>query len=176
MVIGAGGSQCLEERVRRSAGSVEPQLVVGGKTGAGAGSAAAQAAMIGVVETAARGLDVGLGPSRLRGVLMVRQRIEARQAGPRRKKHYQQEHGLELGQACPPVEAVTMHGPEYTHTRSGVVLRLTGPSAGSRNQKAAPFPNTESAPIVPPCISTNFLQRARPRPVPCARRLEELST
>jgi hypothetical protein len=39
-----------------------------------------------------------------------------------------------------------------------------------------PRPGTDSAPIVPPCISTNLRQSASPRPVPCACRLAELSS
>ena len=54
--------------------------------------------------------------------------------------------------------------------------RRTGPSVGSMNQKLDPRPGIDSAPMVPPCISTNFLQRASPSPVPCAWRLAELST
>jgi hypothetical protein len=47
---------------------------------------------------------------------------------------------------------------------------------GRINQKLEPRPGIESAPMVPPSISTNFLQRARPSPLPCAWRLVELST
>ena len=42
-----------------------------------------------------------------------------------------------------------------------------GPSFGNTNQNVLPSPNTDSAPIVPPCISTNCLHRASPSPVPC---------
>ena len=52
----------------------------------------------------------------------------------------------------------------------------TGPSVGSMNQKLDPRPGIDSAPMVPPCISTNFLQRASPSPVPWAWRLAEVST
>lgn len=51
-----------------------------------------------------------------------------------------------------------------------------GPSTGMMNQNALPSPGIDSAPIVPPCSSTNCLQSASPSPVPCACRLGELST
>lgn len=44
--------------------------------------------------------------------------------------------------------------------------RRIGPSVGKMNQNVDPRPTMDSTPMVPPCISTNFLQRANPRPVP----------
>ncbi len=43
------------------------------------------------------------------------------------------------------------------------------------NQKVEPVPGIESAPMVPPCISTNRFDKASPSPVPCACRLVEVS-
>src|SRR5690606_28128780 len=51
-----------------------------------------------------------------------------------------------------------------------------GPSTGSRNQKVLPLPKIDSTPIWPPCISTNRLHSANPRPVPCAARVVDEST
>ena len=40
--------------------------------------------------------------------------------------------------------------------------RRTGPSVGRMNQKVEPVPGIESAPMVPPCISTNRLRQGEP--------------
>lgn len=62
------------------------------------------------------------------------------------------------------------------HSGGGGGCRRTGPSAGRMNQKVEPRPGSDSAPMVPPCISTSFLLSASPSPVPWAFRLAELST
>lgn len=156
----------MERLVGGTAAAGEAELPDGGETGARAGSAAPQATVAGVADTAAGRLDVSLGSGTLLGILMVEQSIQARQAGPRREEYGQEEGSAGPREKPAPCRAGTMHEVDNTQTRSAVMLRLTGPSVGSTNQKAAPFPYTESAPMVPPCISTNFLQRARPNPVP----------
>jgi hypothetical protein len=71
---------------------------------------------------------------------MVRQSIEAGQAGAGGQEDRQQEESLGPEEGRSPNRNGTVHKLEYTQARSSAVLRLTGPSAGSRNQKAAPFP------------------------------------
>jgi len=132
----------------------------------GAGSGAAQTTVIRMAEAPAGRLDVGLGPLEMGRAVVVHQGVQAGQAGAGGQEDRQQEEGLGPEEARSPSRNGAIHRLEYTQARSIAVLRLTGPSAGRRNQKAAPLPKTESAPIVPPCISTNFLQRASPSPVP----------
>ena len=107
--------------------------------GAGAGGAAAQAAVIRMAEAPAGRLDVGLGPVE-RCVAMIDQGIQAGQTGTGRQEDCQQEERLERAKLRSPEEAGAMHVLEYTQARSSAAVRRTGPSAGSRNQNAAPFP------------------------------------
>jgi hypothetical protein len=118
---------------------LHPGVTAQGGKGSGAGGAAAQCTVIRVIETAAGGLDVRSGLSVLRAVLVIRQGIQARQAGASRQEDGKEEERLDSEQVAPG-PAGGGHGLEYTHTRSAAVLRLTGPSAGSRNQKAEPLP------------------------------------
>src|SRR3954454_18481256 len=77
-------------------------------------------------------------------------------------------HWAKGGRAASGVQGLTAASPPE--------LRRSGPLVGSMNQKLEPRDGIDSAPMIPPCISTNFFDSARPRPVPCAWRLAELST
>jgi len=106
----------------------------------GAAGCTAEHTVRGVVQAAAGGLDVGLRPAGSLGVLVKHQRIQAGQAGAGRQEDCQQEKRLDPAKSRSPKERRAVHGLEYTQGRSTAVVRRTGPSAGSRNQNAAPFP------------------------------------
>jgi len=93
-----------------------------------------------MVEAPAGGLDVGLGSLELDTAMVVHQGIQAGQAGAGGQEDRQQEEGLGPEEAGSPSRNGTIHRLEYTQARSTAVLRLTGPSAGRMNQKAAPRP------------------------------------
>ena len=61
--------------------------------GSGSGGSPPQAAVFGVIETAARRLNVGLRLGEVPGSAVVDQRIEARQAGAGGEKNRQEQHG-----------------------------------------------------------------------------------
>lgn len=92
-----------------------------------------------MIETAARWLEVRLNSVELRGAVM-RQGVQAGQAGAGGEEDRQQKERLGPEEGRSPSRGGAVHGLEYTQARSAAVLRLTGPSAGRRNQKAAPFP------------------------------------
>ena len=92
-----------------------------------------------MAEAPAGGLDVGLGPLERGSAVVVRQGIQAGQAGAGGQEDRQQEERLGSQEVRSSRDGA-MHVVEYTQARSTAVLRLTGPSTGSRNQKAAPFP------------------------------------
>ena len=94
--------------------------------------------MPGMVETATGDLDVGLGPGDLRTTVVVPQGIEAGQAGAGRQEDCQQEECLGPAKARYTGGNGATHMLEYT--QASAMLRLTGPSTGRMNQKAAPFP------------------------------------
>jgi len=96
--------------------------------------------MIRMAEAPPGGLDVGLGPIEICSAVVVYQGIQAGQAGAGRQEDCQQEEGFGPAEVPSPSGEGPMHVLEYTQARSTAVLRLTGPSAGRRNQKAAPFP------------------------------------
>jgi len=106
----------------------------------GTGGGAAQGAVIRMAEAPAGWLDVGLGPLGHRGAMVVYQGIQARQAGARRQEGGQQEERLGPEEVRSPTGEEAAHVLEYSQARSTAVLRLTGPSAGRMNQKAAPRP------------------------------------
>ena len=106
----------------------------------GAGGAAAQATVIRMAEAPAGGLDMGLRPVELRIAMVVHQGIQAGQTGAGRQEGCQQEERLDPEEVPPPSGDRARHVLEYTQARSTAVLRLTGPSAGRMNQKAAPLP------------------------------------
>ena len=107
---------------------------------AGPGGAAAQATVIGMTETPAGRLDVGLRSIELRVAMVRGQGIQAGQAGAGRQEDCQQEERLGPAKARYPGGNGATHMLEYTQARSSAMLRLTGPSTGRMNQKAAPFP------------------------------------
>jgi hypothetical protein len=96
--------------------------------------------MIGMAEAPAGGLDVGLGTLELDAVVVVQQGIQAGQAGAGGQEDRQQKEGLGPEKGRSPSGDQAIHVVEYTHARSTAVPRRTGPSAGSRNQNAAPRP------------------------------------
>jgi hypothetical protein len=95
--------------------AVYPKLAGFGEAGVGARSAAAEGAVAGMAETPSGRLDVGPGLLR-RAVLMVSQRVQARQAGAGRQEDCQQEGRPGPEEERAPRRARGMHEVEYTQT------------------------------------------------------------
>jgi hypothetical protein len=96
--------------------------------------------VIRVAEAPAGSLDVGLGAVDFRPIVVVYQSVQAGQAGAGRQEDGQQQECLGPDEVRSPGEAGATHMLEYSQVRSTARLRLTGPSTGRRNQKAAPLP------------------------------------
>lgn len=108
----------------------------------------AQRAVPGMVEATAGGLDVGPPSLEIGASLVVNHRIEAGKTGPGGEEDRQEEDSLDLKN--PWWGQTAGHGTEYSYGRISCTIGLVsslratvrrrGPSAGSRNQKAAPLP------------------------------------
>jgi hypothetical protein len=138
--VGASRLNAASKRAGKTGDGLETSDTGQGSDRGGAGSAAAQGTVIRMADAPAGGLDVGLGPVESRRAVVVHHGIQTGQTGAGRQENGEQERRLDPAEARSRREDGAVHRLEYTQVRSAAVLRLTGPSAGSRNQKAVPDP------------------------------------
>jgi hypothetical protein len=137
--VGAGRLKAPGAEVGGTGDRLETGDTAQGGNRARPGCAAAQATVIRMAEAPAGRLDVRLGPVELRSAVVYRG-IEAGQAGAGGQEDCQQQERRGAAGVRLPSRGGATHVLEYTQTRSTAMARRTGPSAGSRNQKAVPFP------------------------------------